>query len=57
MTEPLPTEEPVSGAASMLAQLGGVLFSVETVQSTVELVTRLAAVTIPGSFGAGVTLV
>lgn len=41
----------------MLAQLGGVLFSVETVQSTVELVTQLAEQTIPGSAGSGVTLV
>lgn len=46
-----------SEVAAMLAQLGGVLFSVETVQSTVELITRLAEQTLPGSAGSGVTLV
>lgn len=57
MTEPVQTETSVSGVAAMVAQLGGVLLSVETVQSAVELVTRLAAETIPGTAGAGVTLV
>ena len=56
MSEPLQVSATPEGA-SILAQLGGVLFSVETVQSTVELVTRLAAKTIPGTAGAGVTLV
>ena len=62
MAEPLRVEssttEPATPEfAAMLAQMGGVLFSVETVQTTLELVTRLAEQTIPGSAGAGVTLV
>jgi len=50
-------EAATSEGAALLAQLGGVLFSVETVQSTVELVTRLAEQTIPHSAGSGVTVV
>lgn len=65
MTEPTPTGSEFPSlhtaspaeVASVLAQLGGVLLSTETVQTTVELVTRLAAETIPGTAGAGVTLV
>lgn len=64
MSEPNPTataaptlETPSSAeVASVLAQLGGVLLSTETIQTTVELVTRLAAETIPGTAGAGVSL-
>jgi hypothetical protein len=41
----------------LLAQLGVVLLSTETVGTTVELVTALAAEAIPGAAGAGVTLV
>lgn len=43
--------------ALVLAQLGGVLLSTETVETTVELVTRLAVETIPDTAGAGVSLV
>jgi GAF domain-containing protein len=41
----------------LLAQMGAVLLSTETVGTTVELVTALAAEAIPGAAGAGVTLV
>jgi GAF domain-containing protein len=56
MTEPL---QPVTsqGLAGLLLQLGGVVLSAETLQTVVALVTRLAAATIPGTAGAGVTLV
>ena len=59
MTEPerLETSPAVSGWESMLVQLGGVVLSRETLETAVALVTRLAAVTIPGTAGAGVTLV
>jgi GAF domain-containing protein len=59
VAEPLPTEapSPPPEAAVVLAPLGGVLLSTETVASTVELVTRLAVETIPDTVGAGVTLV
>ncbi|MFL6065995.1 MAG: GAF and ANTAR domain-containing protein [Friedmanniella sp.] len=43
--------------ASLLAQMGAVLLSTETIGTTVELVTSLAVETIPGTTGAGVTLV
>jgi GAF domain-containing protein len=43
--------------AALLAQMGAVLLSHETVETTVELVTTLAAEAIPGAAGAGVTLV
>ena len=59
MAEPLPTEatSPPPEAAVVLAPLGGVLLSMETVESAVELVTRLAVEMIPDTVGAGVTLV
>jgi len=46
-----------SELAGVLTQMGGVLLSLETVDTAVRLVTRLAAEAIPGSVGAGVTLV
>ncbi|SDT10112.1 ANTAR domain-containing protein [Friedmanniella luteola] len=53
-----PTTTPaVEGLAGLLLQLGGVVLSAETLETAVALVTRLAAVTIPGTAGAGVTLV
>jgi GAF domain-containing protein len=42
---------------ALLAQLGAVLLSTETVGTTVELVTALATEAIPGAAGAGLTLV
>lgn len=47
----------VSDLGAVLAQMGGLLLSAETVETAVSLVTRLAAAAIPGSAGAGVTLV
>jgi len=41
----------------LLAQMGAVVFSTETIATTVELVTSLATEAIPGAAGAGVTLV
>jgi GAF domain-containing protein len=43
--------------AALLAQLGAVVLSTETIGTTVELVTSLAVQTLPGTTGAGVTLV
>jgi GAF domain-containing protein len=59
MNEPEQLETPpaVNGLTGMLAQLGGVVLSTETLETAVALVTRLAAVTIPGTAGAGVTLI
>ena len=59
MTEPEQSAvSPVlDGVAGLLVQLGGVVLSTETLETAVALVTRLAAVTIPGTAGAGVTLV
>lgn len=51
---PLATPEELLG---LLTQLGAVLLSAETVDSTVELVTRLAKETIASTVGAGVTVV
>lgn len=42
---------------AVLAQLGAVVLSVETIGTTIELVTTLAAKTIPETTGAGVTLI
>ena len=53
---PLTTATP-DELAAMVRQLGGVVLSTETVDSTVELVTRLAGETIAGTVGAGATLV
>jgi len=60
VTDPaLSTPSPADrlGLTDLLAQMGAVLLSTETISTTVELVTALAAETIPGSHGAGVTLV
>jgi GAF domain-containing protein len=43
--------------AVILGRMGAVLLSTETIDTTVELVTSLAKETIPGTTGAGVTLV
>jgi GAF domain-containing protein len=43
--------------SALLAQMGAVVLSTETVGTTVELVTALATEAIPGAAGAGVTLV
>jgi len=66
VAEPVPTtsspedvnsEDVSSDLSVVLAQLGAVLLSAETVDTAMRLVTRLAAATIPGSAGAGVTLI
>ena len=57
MTDPTLTTATPTELAAMVKQLGGVVLSTETVDSTVELVTRLAGETIAGTIGAGVTLV
>lgn len=43
--------------AAVLAQMGAVVLSAETIDTTIELVTTLVAQTIPGTTGAGLTLV
>ena len=60
MTDSLPVddapqllEELTRGAG----QMGAVVLSAETIDTTIELVTTLAAASIPGSSGAGVTLI
>ena len=62
MSEPAPLREDAphqlsADLTAVLANLGGVLLSTETVDTAVKLVTRLAVETVPGTFGAGVTLV
>ena len=62
MTDPAssPTSIPARDhreLAALLAQMGAVLLSTETVGTTLKLVTALAAEVIPGVAGAGVTLV
>lgn len=60
MPDSLPLGDPPRLAGeltSVLAQMGAVVLSAETVDSTIELVTTLAAATIPDTSGAGVTLV
>ena len=60
MTDPapsVPTSVDRLELAQLLAQMGAVLLSTETIGTTVELVTALAVETIPGARGAGVTLV
>ena len=47
---------PASELVAVFAQMSGFLLSQETVHSALELVTALAAETIPDSVGAGVTL-
>jgi GAF domain-containing protein len=61
VSEPMSTggssEVPAANLEVVLAQMGAVLLSAETVETAVGLVTQLAAAAIPGSAGAGVTLV
>jgi GAF domain-containing protein len=62
VTEPAPSPTPPPSGqhtelAVLLAQMGAVVLSTETVGTTVELVTTLATEAIPGAAGAGVTLV
>jgi GAF domain-containing protein len=57
-----PTRAPAApldpaGLAAVLAPMGAVLLSIETITTAVELVSALAQETIPGTTGAGVTLV
>lgn len=60
MTNFLPPSDTTQVSAqltSVLAQMGAVVLSAETIVTTIELVTALAAETIPGTTGAGVTLI
>ena len=62
MSEPAPVREDAphqlsADLTAVLANLGGVLLSTETVDTAVKLVTRLAVETVPGTLRAGVTLV
>src|ERR1700709_297097 len=62
VTESAPTSTSMSSRdhaefSALLAQMGAVVLSTETVGTTVELVTALATEAIPGAAGAGVTLV
>jgi len=62
VTDAAPTPTPMSSPdqsqlAVLLAQMGAVVLSTETVGTTLKLVTALAAEAIPGAAGAGVTLV
>ncbi len=61
MTQPLdrdrdPGAVQAADLSMVLGRLSGVLYSEETLHSVLELVTALAAETLPRSFGAGVTL-
>jgi GAF domain-containing protein len=51
-----PSVGDASEVGALLGQMGAVLLSAETIDTTVELVTALAAETIPGTAGAGVTV-
>jgi GAF domain-containing protein len=60
VTDPLlssPSVRQGSGLAAVLAQMGAVLLSTETISTTVALVTALAVETIPKTEGAGVSLI
>jgi GAF domain-containing protein len=57
VTDRISADTVADGLAAVLAQLGGVVLSTETLETAVALVTRLAAVTLPSTAGAGVTLV
>ena len=57
LTRPPADSPEVTGLAAVLAPLGAVLLSTETISSAVELVTALLVETVPGATGAGVTLV
>jgi GAF domain-containing protein len=52
-----PGPPPSVELASALTQMAGLVLSRETVQTALELVTKLAATTTPGSMGAAVTVV
>ena len=56
---PRPNDAPqrLEESTAVLAPMGAVVLSAETIDTTVELVTTLAAETIPATTGAGVTLV
>lgn len=54
MKQELPLADELAGA---YARMSGLLLSQETVRTALDLVTTLAAETVPGSDGAGVTLV
>lgn len=59
MTDSAPTTRPVeegSQLQELVGQMGAVLLSAETIDTTIRLVTALAAETIPGTAGAGVTV-
>src|SRR5215213_1792140 len=61
MTAPAPrpgdaTAGPPAELSSALAQMAGLVLSRETVDTAVELVTKLAEVTIAGTTGSGVTI-
>lgn len=57
MTDPALLNASPEQLPALLSQLGSVLLSTETVDSTVQLITRLAVETIPGTLGAGVSLI
>ena len=60
MTDSPPLNDPpqrLDELTAVLAQMGAVVLSAETIDTTIELVTTLAAETIPATTGAGVTLV
>jgi GAF domain-containing protein len=60
MTEQMPTAvDPTSDVSldKTLARMSGVLLSAETVETALGLITSLAATTLPGTAGAGVTVV
>lgn len=64
MTDLPPFDQTASGPHELsaeldavLAQMGAVVLAAETVETTIGLVTALATATIPGTTGAGVTLV
>jgi GAF domain-containing protein len=58
VTEPAPSSsQSRRELAALLARMGAVVMSTETIDTTVELVTSLAVETLPGTIGAGVSLV
>ena len=57
LTRPRGPSSEAEGLRAVLAPLGAVLLSTETIATCVELVTALVQETIPGTTGAGVTLV
>jgi len=53
----MPADLPLAELSAVFARMSGLLLSEETVSTAVRLVTSLAADTIPGTAGAGVTLI